>query len=64
MGLVTRLSPLGRLHEDAWAIARQLAMADPGTTANLKRALREGADMPLRDSLELERRLVILSYSN
>ena len=64
MGLVTRLSPLGRLHEDAWAIARQLAMADPGTTADLKRALREGADMPLRDSLELERRLVILSYSN
>ena len=47
MGLVTRLSPLERLREDAWRVAAELADAKPGAVAGLKRALREGADMTL-----------------
>ncbi|CAI8056849.1 3-hydroxypropionyl-coenzyme A dehydratase [Geodia barretti] len=64
MGLVTRISPANRLREDALEVACQLGDVDPGTISNLKRALREGCDMPLNDGLELETRLVILSSSN
>ena len=63
MGLVTRLSPPGRVLEDAWDAARQLAARDCRAVARIKRALREGGDLPLQESLELERRLVILPYS-
>ena len=63
MGLVTRLSPPGRVLEDAWEAARQLASHDGRAVARIKRALREGGDLPLQESLELERRLVILPYS-
>ena len=64
MGLVTRLSAADRLREEAGEVAGQLAAMDPGAVATLKRALREGGDLPLKDALALERRLVILSSSN
>ena len=64
MGLVTRLSPADRLREDAWEMASQFADSVPASVANLKRLLREGCDMPLKEALELEKRLVILSSSN
>lgn len=63
MGLVTRLSTPGRLLEDAWEAARQLASGDGRVMSTIKRALRDGGDLPLQESLELERRLVILPYS-
>ena len=61
MGLVTRLTPSERLLEDAWDMARSLAETDPCAVSSLKRALREGMDFSLEQSLELEKRLVILS---
>ena len=64
MKLVSRLSPPETLRDDAWEVARQLALIDPGTVASVKRALHEGADLPLRDALELETRLVTLSSLN
>ena len=64
LGLVTRLSAADRLRETAWEVSGQLAAMDPGAVATLKRALREGGDLPLKDALALERRLVILASSN
>ncbi len=64
MGLFTRLASAERLWADAWEAARRLAEADSASVSNLKRALREGCDLPLEESLELEKRLVILSSSN
>ena len=63
MGLVTRLCPPENLLEDAWHLAASLAHADARSVSLLKRALREGGDLTLRDSLKLESRLVILSSS-
>ena len=63
MGLVTRLSPPEDLMGDAWRLAASLAQADARAVSLLKRALREGCDLPIGDALELERRLVILSSS-
>ena len=63
MGLVTRLSSPERLGNDARDVARQLAQTDSNSVANLKRALRQGSDLPLEDALKMESRLVILSSS-
>ena len=60
-GLVTRLSPADRLMADATELADGLAEVSDASVALLKRALREGGDMPLQDALELENRLVTLS---
>ena len=60
MGLVTRLSEAERLLEDARECARRLADCAPGAVAAVKRALREGADLPLSEGLELELRLAAL----
>ena len=60
MGLVTRLSPPDRLLDDASRAAAALAQAPPRAVLALKRALREGADMPLDDALKLEARLAAL----
>ena len=60
MGLVTRLSPPDRLLDDAGQAAAALAEGSPDTVAALKRALREGADMPLDEALKLETRLAAL----
>lgn len=57
MGLITRISAPGRLLEDARQAAMSLASIPAGAVASLKRALREGADMPLEEGLKLETRL-------
>ena len=56
-GLVTRLCPPDRLLTEAWEAASGLAEAHPQAIASIKRALREGGDMSLREALELEKRL-------
>lgn len=63
MGLVTRLAPADRLLPDAWAVAQALAEGPPGVVAALKRAMREGADLPLDTALALETRLAALGLS-
>ena len=60
MGLVTRLSPPERLAGAARQAAIELAQAPQRAVSALKRALREGADMPLDDALKLEARLAML----
>ena len=57
MGLVTRLSPQERLAGAARQAAAELAQAPPRAVSALKRALCEGADMPLEEALKLETRL-------
>ena len=57
MGLVTRLSPPARLRDDARQAAAALAQTPPAAIAALKRALRDGADLPLPAALALESRL-------
>ncbi len=64
MGLITRISPPRRLRSDAWEVARQLAAVDVSVMRTIKRALREGCELPLDKSLELETRLVIQSSSS
>ena len=61
MGLITRVSPLDRLAEDAWEIAAGLAEIPAKTVSLLKRALREGADLSLSKGLEMETRLAAVS---
>ena len=57
MGLVTRLTSPEGLRDAAGRVAAALAAAPPTTMAALKRALREGADLPLAAGLELESRI-------
>ena len=63
IGLVTRLSPPDRLLDDARLAASSLAQGPTEILAALKRALREGADMPLNEGLKLEARLAALQLS-
>ena len=63
MGLVTRLSPTGRLLEDARRLALSLAEVDAVAVSSIKRALREGQDMTLDAALELEARLAALALT-
>ena len=60
MGLVTRVSPMGRLVEDAWKAAVALADCPTGTVVSLKRALREGLDLSIEEGLKLEARLAAM----
>ncbi len=54
LGLVDRLVPAGRAHEEAWVIARQIAANSPVATRAAKRALRLGSGRPLGEGLEVE----------
>ena len=63
MGLVTRLSPPDSLMDDARQTASSLAEGPTEMLVALKRALREGADMPLGEGLRLESRLAALQLS-
>ncbi len=60
MGLVTRISPPARLAEDATQAADALADCPTRSVSLLKRALREGSDLPLREGLILETRLATI----
>lgn len=57
MGLVTRLSAAAELADDARRCAGALAQAPPAVVSALKRALWDGADLPLAAALRLESRL-------
>ncbi len=57
LGLAHWITPRERLLADAERRLRSIAGTAPRVLALLKRALREGADLPLRDALRLERRL-------
>ena len=63
MGLFTRLSAPDRVLDDARLAASSLAEGPPEMLAALKRALREGADMPLAEGLKLESRLAALQLN-
>lgn len=56
-GLVQRIVTRERLYEEAEALARRMIAGPVGATALAKRALRDGAEMPLEQGLALETRL-------
>ncbi len=60
MGLVTRLSRPECLTADAIQMATALGDAPPKEMSLLKRALREGADLPMKEALSLETRLATI----
>ncbi len=57
LGLVARVVAQKRLFPAALAAARRAARLDPGLVRRCRRAVREGADLPLAAGLALERRL-------
>ncbi len=57
VGMVAEVVPLADLDGRALAIARELGSVARERAAMLKVAVWEGLDLPLRDGLELERRL-------
>ena len=60
MGLVTRLSPLEQLSDQASRLTEELAEIPSSAVAALKRAIREGSDLTLDEGLKLESRLAAL----
>jgi enoyl-CoA hydratase/carnithine racemase len=54
LGMVTRAVPPDRLIGEALALARQLAARPAVSLRQAKRALREGADLPLEQALRIE----------
>ena len=57
IGLVHRVVSAGTLMSEANEVAQRLAALNPNALALAKRAMLEGAEMPLASGLELERRL-------
>jgi enoyl-CoA hydratase/carnithine racemase len=57
LGLVSRVVAGDRLAAEAEALAARLAALDGRATRAVRRAVREGADLPLADGLRLEARL-------
>ena len=56
-GLVSEVVPRSQLTDAATALLRRVLRAPSGAIAAAKRALAEGADLPLAAALDLERRL-------
>ena len=63
MRLVTRLSPLEQLSDQASQLTAELAEIPSSAVATLKRALREGSNMTLDEGLKLESRLAALQLN-
>lgn len=57
IGLVHRVVSAGTLMSETNEVAQRLAALNPNALALAKRAMLEGAEMPLASGLELERRL-------
>ena len=57
MGLLTRLTPLESLREEAWRLADRVAELPAAAVAELKQLLRHGVDMGLPEALDLEGRI-------
>ncbi len=64
LGLVNRLFSAEHAPEAAERYAAQVAAAAPLAVAAAKRAVREGSELPLRDGLKLEARLVDELYES
>lgn len=54
LGLVTRVVPAERLAAETAALAAELAALEPRAVRAIRRAVREGADLPLAAGLRLE----------
>jgi enoyl-CoA hydratase/carnithine racemase len=54
MGLVTRVVPRARLHEEAMSVAAKLAAMPPQALCAAKEAMMRGADLPLDAALRME----------
>ncbi|MCC7103696.1 MAG: enoyl-CoA hydratase/isomerase family protein [Chloroflexi bacterium] len=54
LGIVGRVVPPEHLRDETAALARQLASQDAAALRAIKRAVREGADLPLAQGLRLE----------
>jgi enoyl-CoA hydratase/carnithine racemase len=57
LGLVSRITPAGRVREEAVALAEQVARNAPISLRQAKRAVDGGFDLPLDEALALENRL-------
>jgi enoyl-CoA hydratase/carnithine racemase len=57
LGIVSRVVSPGRLEAEAEALAAWLAALDPAAVRAVRRAVREGAELPLAEALRLEARL-------
>jgi enoyl-CoA hydratase/carnithine racemase len=57
LGLVSRVSPPGRLRDEALALAEQIARNAPISLRQAKRAVDGGFDLPLNEALAFENRL-------
>ena len=60
IGLVNQVVPLATLLTEAKSLAYTLSRCNPTVVALAKRAVRQGADMPLSDGLRLEQNLFAL----
>jgi enoyl-CoA hydratase/carnithine racemase len=58
-GLVNRVVPKGQHIKTAEGMAQKIASFDPVAVRQAKYAVIKGLDMPLRDGLELEKRLIL-----
>lgn len=58
-GLVNRVVPKDKLLETAEEIARKIASYHPMAVRNAKQSVVRGLDLPLREGLDLERRLAL-----
>ncbi len=58
-GLVSRVVPDSDLNDEARLLADALSRLDPALVRLAKRAVRQGAELPLAQGLELEERLVL-----
>ena len=63
IGLAHTVVPADTLMQEATAAAQELAALDPSAISLAKRAIHEGADMPLAQGLALERRLAALKLT-
>ncbi|MFG1374267.1 enoyl-CoA hydratase-related protein [Xanthobacter oligotrophicus] len=60
IGLANRVVPKAELMDEAMALARKIAVKSPLVLKLLKRALRDGADMPLPSALAHEQAVISL----
>ena len=59
LGLVTRVAYAGELDDVVSDVAHRMEFLEPSVVASVKRAARQGMDLPLNRALELETRLAI-----
>ncbi|HEX3246518.1 MAG TPA: enoyl-CoA hydratase/isomerase family protein [Chloroflexota bacterium] len=57
LGILTRVVPPDRLEPEVNGLAAELAALNPTLVAAVIRAVRDGSDLPMRQALDLERRL-------